>query len=152
MTRAISRLALRIYWVSLAQLLAIVAAVTVVGWLTFNPRRGVDFSAHARYLVDHVVAHGADPGVLRAELSHVRTRLHLSISIYGPDRQPIASGVEPSADSTTQSTVLASAAQDAYAKTGNQAAQDKTQGKELWQMLNSTLAVAISKSGVAAVE
>jgi two-component system OmpR family sensor kinase len=95
MKRRIGGLALHIYWVSLAQLLAIVIAVAVVGWLTINPRRGPEFGAHARYVLDNVVSHGVAPADLRRELTGLHARLHVAITLYDSSRRVIASGVEP---------------------------------------------------------
>lgn len=89
-------LALRIYFVSLAQLLAMVAAVLVVGWLLFSPERGgPDFTRRGRYAVDTIIEHLGDPAALQRELERARRQMQVSLSLYAADGELVGSNVIP---------------------------------------------------------
>jgi signal transduction histidine kinase len=89
------RLLLRIYVVSVAQLLVIAGTIALVGWLTFkfDPRGG--FVRDARYAVSHVAEVKNDPAALKRELSRILHTSNSSLSVYGADGKLIASNVVP---------------------------------------------------------
>lgn len=89
------RLLLRIYVVSVAQLLVIAGTIALVGWLTFkfDPRGG--FVRDARYAVSHVAEHKDDPAALQRELSRLLDTANASLSVYGADGKLVASNVTP---------------------------------------------------------
>ncbi|MEY4576909.1 MAG: hypothetical protein RL701_1612, partial [Pseudomonadota bacterium] len=77
-----TRLLPRIYFVSLAQLLAILAAVLIIGYLSFNPERGPDFQRRGRYVVDTLTPYLGDSVALKRELTRAATQMKLTISLY----------------------------------------------------------------------
>ncbi|MET0390070.1 MAG: HAMP domain-containing sensor histidine kinase [Polyangiales bacterium] len=85
----------RIYFVSLAQLLAIVAAVMIVSFLSFNPERGPEFERRGQYIVDTLGEHLGDPARLAEELERARVQMRFAISLYEADGRLIATNVEP---------------------------------------------------------
>jgi two-component system OmpR family sensor kinase len=89
------RLLLRIYVVSLAQLLVIAGTIALVGWLTFkfDPRGG--FVRDARYAIAHLAAVRNDPDALRRELTRIEQLANAKVSLYGADGALIASNVSP---------------------------------------------------------
>ena len=89
------RLLLRIYAVSIAQLLAIAGTIALVGWLSFNPEPHHRFMNEARYVVANLAARVSDPVSLQAELEHVRELAGAKLSVYGPDQNLIATNVSP---------------------------------------------------------
>ena len=93
--RRFTRLALRIYAVSLLQLLAIVAAVVVVGYLTFAPEHGPDFAHRGHYVLDTVVAQLGDRDALQRELVRAEQQMHVSMSLFRADGTLLASNVTP---------------------------------------------------------
>jgi signal transduction histidine kinase len=93
--RRFSRLALRIYLVSLLQLLAIVAAVIVVGYLTFASEHGPDFAHRGHYVLDTVVEQLGDPDALQRELTRAERQMHVSMSLFRADGTLLASNVTP---------------------------------------------------------
>ena len=91
----LTRLLPRIYFVSLAQLLSIVAAVVIIGFLSWSPERGPDFARRGRYVVDTLTPHLADPEALERELLRARKQLKVEVSLYADDGTLIATNVEP---------------------------------------------------------
>jgi len=89
------RLLLRIYVVSLAQLLVIAGTIALVGWLTFkfDPRGG--FTRDARYTTANLAQHQNDPAALRDELARIKQLAGASVTLYGPQDELIASNVVP---------------------------------------------------------
>lgn len=89
------RLLLRIYVVSVAQLLVIAGTIALVGWLTFkfDPRGG--FVRDARYVGSHVAELKDDLPALQRELSRVLQTANASLSVYGADGKLVASNVSP---------------------------------------------------------
>jgi len=97
------RLLLRIYAVSLAQLLIIAGTIALVGWLTFkfDPRAG--FVNEARYGIENVVAQRDNPNALQRELERLRDTAGARISLYGPQDNLIATNVIPPLPRLTES-------------------------------------------------
>jgi two-component system OmpR family sensor kinase len=89
------RLLLRIYIVTVAQLLVIAGTIALVGWLTFkfDPRGG--FVRDARYVISHLAEVRHDPAALRRELSRVLATANVSVSLYGADGALVDSNVRP---------------------------------------------------------
>ncbi|MDB4972747.1 MAG: hypothetical protein JWN48_1088 [Myxococcaceae bacterium] len=89
------RLLLRIYAVSLAQLLAIAGTIALVGWLTFkfDPHGG--FVNEARYITFKVAQQSDAPGALERELGLVRQHAGAKLSLYDSNGRLKASNVQP---------------------------------------------------------
>lgn len=89
------RLALRIYLASVAQLVATVIAVFVVGRLTFRDRPP-PFLDDAEHVLSVVESHRSDPEALAQELERVRAHLDGAVALYAADGALIgASSVPP---------------------------------------------------------
>ena len=102
MTAPSRRLLLRIYVVSLAQLLVIAGTIALVGWLTFksDPRGG--FTRDARYTTANLAAVRDDPAALRRELARIAQLAGASVTLYGPADELIASNVVPALRAMTR--------------------------------------------------
>lgn len=88
------RLALRIYLASVAQLVATVIAVFVVGRLTFRDRPP-PFLDDAEYVLSVIESHRSDPEALAQELERVRAHLDGAVSLYADDGALIGSSSVP---------------------------------------------------------
>ena len=88
------RLALRIYLASVAQLVATVIAVFVVGRLTFRDRPP-PFLDDAEYVLSVIESHRSDPEALAQELERVRAHLDGAVSLYADDVALIGSSSVP---------------------------------------------------------
>lgn len=79
------RLVLRIYLVTTAQVLAILLAVAVVGWLTFAPpERGGPRGGRARFLLDSIAQRAPDTAAMEEEAQRVARALRAEVTVYGP--------------------------------------------------------------------
>lgn len=95
MITASRQLLLRIYAVSVAQLLASAAVIGLVGWLTFKPPVRFGFVNDAQYIAQDLAEHRDDPAALTAELTRVRHITDARASVYTIDGRLIASNVSP---------------------------------------------------------
>jgi two-component system OmpR family sensor kinase len=85
----------RIYVVGVAQLLATVAAVLLVGYLSFRSERGPDFDRRGRYVVDTVIEALGEPAALQRELTRANEQMHAAMTVYAADGSVLASSVQP---------------------------------------------------------
>jgi two-component system OmpR family sensor kinase len=89
------QLLLRIYAVSLAQLLAIAGTIALVGWLTFKSDPHSGFMNEARYAVSKVAEHAGDGAAMRRELRLIRRLASAKLTVYGPAHNLVDSNVLP---------------------------------------------------------
>jgi two-component system, OmpR family, sensor kinase len=89
------RLLLRIYAVSMAQLLAVAGAITLVGWLAFKFEPHPPFINDARYMIANLAERLHERDALRAELARVLRITGARISLYDGQNRLIASNVSP---------------------------------------------------------
>lgn len=96
MIRGPRRLVLRIYLVTTAQVLAILLAVAVVGWLTFAPpERGGPRGGRARFLLDSIAQRAPDQSAMQEEAKRVAAALRAEVTVYGPNGELYFTTEEP---------------------------------------------------------
>lgn len=88
-------LTLRIYLVSLAQLLAIAGAVMLVGWLSFQPNAHGGMVRESRFAMQVAIERLEDPVALERELQRIRKVLKGTLSLYRTDGSLIATNAHP---------------------------------------------------------
>ena len=89
------RLLLRIYAVSIAQLLAIAGTIALVGWLSFNPEPHRGFVNDARYIVANLAERVNNPTALQSEVERVREVAGTKLTVYGPQQNLLATSITP---------------------------------------------------------
>lgn len=90
------RLVLRIYLVTTAQVLAILLAVGVVGWLTFAPpERGGPRGGRVRFLLDAIAQQAPDRTAMEEEAKRVAGVLRAEVTVYGPKGELLFSTAAP---------------------------------------------------------
>jgi len=89
------RLLLRIYAVSVAQLLAVAGTIALVGWLTFKPDTRSGPANEARYAIANLGLHLDDPAALEVEVKRIHLLTGGTVSVYGPKHKLLATSISP---------------------------------------------------------
>jgi two-component system OmpR family sensor kinase len=89
------RLLLRIYLVSIAQLLLVAGVVALAGWLLFKFDPRSPFMNEARYTIAQLHERLHEPAALEAELARVTQLTGANVSLYDAHDELLASNVMP---------------------------------------------------------
>ncbi|HEX6241066.1 MAG TPA: ATP-binding protein [Polyangiales bacterium] len=90
-----SRLTLQIYLVSIVQLLVVIGAVALIGWLTFRGRAPAELHGESRFAIETVARERHDPARMRHEADRVLKRLRGKLTLYAEDGSVLVSNVSP---------------------------------------------------------
>ncbi|MFT3922130.1 MAG: HAMP domain-containing sensor histidine kinase [Myxococcales bacterium] len=99
--RILRPLTLRIYLVSLAQLLAVAGLVMLVGFLSFQPNAHGGMGRESRFAMQLALDNLDDPPSLQRELRRIRKSLDGRLSIYDAGGHLLASNVKPAVQALT---------------------------------------------------
>ncbi|HEX5658733.1 MAG TPA: HAMP domain-containing sensor histidine kinase [Polyangiales bacterium] len=95
-------LLLRIYVVSMAQLLLVAGVITLTGWLLFKFDPNSPFMNEARYTVAQLAERAHEPALLQRELERVAQLTGAHVSVYGAHGRLLGSNVTPALDRLQQ--------------------------------------------------